>query len=282
MIIRSNCVDLGMDMTLIEPKICRDASNYMVENYSEIVKKIENMGIKEKANDLLHDMFISMVEAEDNGEGFDMEYGIKNSENGTVMDVAQFVYGRAKLYAKNTKYRNDVIERGKFRVLEVNTYYETEMDDKGRVVIGKDGKPKLNKVTTKTKNTLCASTYAASFDQGGDKMEGNDEFQKAFSVACLTDTVDDITEILSLKEQIDFCIDICDNNDIAIINVFKNIDYLAKMVADVNKRKKAAESVFNKITELVNYHDEFAESLRSVLLFSGNNRNAFDAVMSAY
>lgn len=288
MLVNSNTISMGLSASIIEPMINREASKYIVEHYDDIMKHIRKTDVKdEKAHDLLHDVYISIYEAESNGEGFDMEYGSKIDENGeyemNIMDVAQFVHGRVKLYAKNNKYRTDVIENSNISVVQADTVYETEMDKHGNEVIGKDGKVKVVRRVVKHKKTLDISTHAASFNEGADDLlTDNDSFQRAFAMASVADSTDDVTEQLSLRDNIEFCISICDTANVKIINLFKNIDLISQMLGDISKKKKSAEGVFSRLTELAEYHDQFAEALISVLRYSSKNRSAFEAIISTY
>lgn len=272
---------------ILEPVINREASSYIIDNYRNLIGIIKSCDVKEeKANDLLHDVYISIVDAEENGEGFDMEYGSRLNENGEVeanlMSVEQFVIGRIKLYAKNNKYRTDVIEAANGNVNEVHTYYDTEMDEHGREVLNKDGTPKLVKRVESRKVSILMTANAASFNEGGDVTDNNDDFQKAFATAAVADSTDDITEMLSLREQIDYCIDVCNLHGINILNVFKNIDKLAEMLGDYSKKKKTAESVFSKLSELVEYHTDLGANIIEILRYSAKNRAVFEAIIAAY
>lgn len=272
---------------ILEPVINREASGYIIDNYRNLIGIVRSCDVKEeKANDLLHDVYISIVDAEENGEGFDMEYGSRVNEDGEIeanlMSVEQFVIGRIKLYAKNNKYRTDVIEATNGTVNEVHTYYDTEMDEHGHEVLNKDGTPKLVKRVERRKVNILMTANAASFNEGGDVADNNDDFQKAFATAAVADSTDDITEMMSLREQIDYCIDICSLHDVNILNVFKNIDALADMLGDYSKKKKTAESVFSKLSELVEYHTELGTNLIEILRYSAKNRSVFEAIIATY
>lgn len=272
---------------ILEPVINREASSYIIDNYRNLIGIVRSCDVKEeKANDLLHDVYISIVDAEENGEGFDMEYGSHVNEDGEIeanlMSVEQFVIGRIKLYAKNNKYRTDVIEATNGTVNEVHTYYDTEMDEHGHEVLNKDGTPKLVKRVERRKVNILMTANAASFNEGGDVADNNDDFQKAFATAAVADSTDDITEMMSLREQIDYCIDVCSLHDVNILNVFKNIDALANMLGDYSKKKKTAESVFSKLSELVEYHTELGTNLIEILRYSAKNRSVFEAIIATY
>lgn len=272
---------------ILEPVINREASSYIIDNYRNLIGIVRSCDVKEeKANDLLHDVYISIVDAEENGEGFDMEYGSRVNEDGEIeanlMSVEQFVIGRIKLYAKNNKYRTDVIEATNGTVNEIHTYYDAEMNEHGHEVLNKDGTPKLVKRVERRKVNILMTANAASFNEGGDVADNNDDFQKAFATAAVADSTDDITEMMSLREQIDYCIDICSLHDVNILNVFKNIDALANMLGDYSKKKKTAESVFSKLSELVEYHTELGTNLIEILRYSAKNRSVFEAIIATY
>lgn len=284
----SGSTGIGMYASIIEPEINREASEYIQANYYDLIgwisKKLE---IKDdKKYDLLNDVFISVVNSEDDGEGFDMEYGEKmgrsDEDSPNIISCEQFIKGRLKLYAKNNKYRTDIVEHGNSYVYRSDVYYETEVDKNGQVVLGKDGKPKLVRHVNKKKVGVTITSHAASFNQGGDVESNNDDFQKAYAMAAVADSTDDTVEILSLREQIDYCIDVCELHGVHILNMFKNLDMLADLLGEYSKKRKKAESVFSKITELAEYHDEFGETLISILNYSAKNRAAFDLVMATY
>lgn len=278
---------LGLSARIIEPDVNREASTYIINNYSNLISVIRQCGISaEKANDLLHDVYISIVDAEDNGEGFDMEFGSRIDEDNNVdfniMNVEQFVIGRIKLYAKNNKYRNDIIEAFNSYLYETNTYTVAEIDEHGQEVLGKDGKVKTVKKTETKKVNITITAHAASFNEGGDVVENNDDLQKAYASAATADSTDDLNELFSLREQIDYCIDVCSLHNVNILNVLKNIDFLSEMLGDFSKKKKTAESVFKQISELVLENDELAATLMDVIKFSAKNKSAFNLVMSTY
>lgn len=248
--------ELDIPVSLIEAKTSTEACDYLAEHYSELVKIVAKCGVHpSRCEDLIHDVWISLATNELDGEGFDMNYANTKSNN-QILDVSQFVIGRIKLYAKNTRYKTDVSETSTTVVYQNN--------DNGSKFI-------KNRITTKT--------VAASFDDSD--LDSNDSFQKGYAMASITDSTDDLVESYSLREQIDYCIDICETSGLNIINLFKNIDTLSELLG-VQSRKKKSETVFNSITELVEKHNDFAEALLDVLKFSARNRAAFDLVLKTY
>ena len=281
-----NCQNASFDLfaTLVEPEINKEASTYIKDNYNDLITYIRAMEIKEeKSCDLLHDVFVSIVESENDGIGFDMDFGnTDESEDLSVMDVAQFVKGRIKLYAKNSKYRTDVIESVPVSVQKIEYTYEPEVDAKGRVVLGKNGQAKMIKTRIAEKVPVYMTSVAASFTDGGDKLEDNDDFQRAYASAATPDSTDDVLLKDHLREQIDYCIDICELHGVKVINVLKNLDLLADMLGDVSKKKKTADNIFAPLTNLVEYHDELCNSLIDVIRLSASHKNIFNEVISAY
>lgn len=92
----------GMTVGIIEVDN-KVASKYIEENYEEILRRTAYMqGVDaSKVTDLVHDVYISVVNAENNGEGFEIQVDDK------VRSVSDFVYGRIKGYSKNVKYRTN-------------------------------------------------------------------------------------------------------------------------------------------------------------------------------
>jgi len=287
MLIGSESATLELSAFIKEPMVNREASDYIVNHYNDLINIIRRLEIKEeKAQDLIHDVYISIVESEDNGNGFDMEFGSTVNEKGeidvNIMDVSQFVIGRIKLYAKNSKYRTDIVEGANSYITTSQVFYETELDAHGQEVIGKDGKPRQVKKIEKHKVAVMMTSNAASFDDGKDADDINDKFQKAFAIASVADSTEDVAEVLSIREQIDYCIDICNLHNVNLLNILKNMDMLAEMLGDYSKKKKTAEAVFSKITDLVEYHTELADNLMEVFRFSAKNRAAFDSIIATY
>jgi len=269
-----DCTSLCEATMLLEPNLNREASDYIMDNYQSLLMVIRAEGIKdEKAYDLLHDVYLSIYEAEDNGEGFDPNYG------DGVMDVSNFVKGRVRRYASNKKYRTDIMETVTDTIIETEVIESIATDIQGRPIKRK-GKNKTVREVVKRKREITVNVYQASFG-GMDEEDKNDSFQTAYAMASVSDSTDDIAEALSLREQIDTCIDICEMHKFNILNVFKHMDLLASMLA-TGSRKKSADSVFSKLSTLVKEHDELADSLMSVLQFSSKHREIFDAVIATY
>lgn len=274
-----DCFDI--DSVLIEPESNNEASTYIISKYTELIKLIKSLGIKdEKAGDLLHDVFVSICEAEEDGNGFDADYSSKNG-NDNFICVEQFVIGRIKLYAKNVKYRTDTVETGTVSCVSTTCILTPAMDKKG-YILDKFGNPVMERKYVKEKVQVQANVCAASYNQGSDLADINDSFQKAYAMATSADTIEDIAEFYSLKEQIDYCIDVCSLHGVNIINVFKNLDMLADMLGDYSKKKKTAESVFAKLSELVTYHTELGEAITNILTYSASNKSNFEMVLATY
>lgn len=80
------------------------ATEFVEENYDQLVKVAGYMGVDpEKVHDIVHDVYVSLRNSEDNGEGYDETCGNKDG----CISVSEFVYGRMKKYAMNKKYKSN-------------------------------------------------------------------------------------------------------------------------------------------------------------------------------
>lgn len=281
-----NCQNASFDLfaTLVEPEINNEASTYIKDHYTELINYIKQLDIKdEKASDLLHDVFVSIVELENDGDGFNMDFGnTDEKESLSVMDVAQFVKGRIKLYAKNAKYRTDIIESVPVSIKKIEYTYEPEVDAKGRQVVGKNGQVKMIRTRNSENVQIFMTASAASFNDGGDKLEDNDDFQRAYASAHTADSTDDIMIVEELRDRINYCIDVCDLHGVKILNILKNVDSLADMLGDISKKKKTADNIFSALTDLVSYHDELSRDLIEIFKFSANHKAVFSQLISEF
>jgi hypothetical protein len=271
----------GIDAVLVEPEYNNEASTYITNNYNQLLKYVRSLGIKEeKAGDLLQDVFVSIAEAEADGRGYDIDYSLKNG-NDNFMVVEQFVIGRIKKYAKNSRYSTDVVETGRMSYSVTECVESPALNSNG-YMYDKYGNQIMEKHYT-TKNTAIPTTVsAASYNQGNDQTDINDSFQKAYAMATTADSIEDIAELYSLREQIDYCISVCSLHDFNIVNLLKNMDMLADMLGDPSKKKKTADSIFTQLSDLVDYHTDLGEALTSILRYSSSNRTNFDSVIATY
>lgn len=283
MIITAKSVDLGIRAKLFETDINREASDYIIEHYDKLIEYIQTQKVVDKASDLLHDVYLAVKEDEDNGEGYDINYGFDDEQGSDgvrhIISVGQFVYGRIKLYCKNIKYSTEYIEKAKLKIKRREVIYEPSYDSEGNA--------KERKVTKLVKDAIIVTASAATANESNDSaIDNNDEFQMAYSMAMVADSTDDVTELLSLREEIDYCIDVGDLHSIKMLNMFKNMDALAATLEEANgKRKKQSkngDSIFGAIREMVKNHSDFAESLLSILTYAETNRSAFDSIIATY
>lgn len=279
-----NTGDFNLPSKIVEPGMNTEASSYIVNNYKKLIGIIKSYDIcEDKAEDLLSDVYISIRESEADGNGYDMTYSMKNGHD-NIMMVEQFVIGRIKLYAKNDRYRSDVIETGITSYVKTSCYEVPKLDTNG-YVYDKDGNQVMEKKYIKEKINIKASLNAASFNSGNDVADNNDSFQKAYAMAECADapgSIEDVNEYYSLHEQIDYCIDICSMYDVNILNILRNMDKLASLLGDVSRKKKTSDIIFKKLHDIVEYHDEFGTALMNVIRYSMMNRSNFDAVLASF
>lgn len=92
---------------LYDIEINNVASSYIIENLDKLINDVCRMGVtQDKASDLVHDVYISVLNSERDGNGYDA--GI--SDDGGMITVEQFVHGRMKMYSKNSRYHRDISE----------------------------------------------------------------------------------------------------------------------------------------------------------------------------
>ena len=264
-------VNLGICTTLVEPEVNNLASNYIEKNYEKLANFTRAIGIREKCYDLLNDVFISIREAEKEGEGYQMmSY---NNNDSDFITVEQFVKGRIKGYSKNVRYRADIVENASSNVYGSKKIEIETIDEYGNVV--------KNYRTIREKTRVLNSSFASSFNEGEDELDNSDGYQKAYAMAAEKDDLTEIEEMHSLRENIDFCIDICNLYDVNIVNIFKNIDDLAEMLGNSGK-KSSYDGIFDNLTRLVKYHDELGQSIRDVIMFSMKNKEQFEKTICRY
>lgn len=94
----------GMSNKFVEPEISREASEFITNNYNELLVAVREMGVDPcKAEDCVQDVCTSIIRSEARGEGFDMTKG-KTGDG--LISVRQFVFGRLKGYSKHRKYKS--------------------------------------------------------------------------------------------------------------------------------------------------------------------------------
>ena len=180
----------GMNASFIEPKVNTEASDYFAEHFDEIRRQARKMGIHaDYVDDLVTDVWQSIREAELNGNGYD----VSHSNEGDVITVEEFVYGRIKGYSMNIKYRPDISER------------------------------RISKNSTRSIEIIAASSTDTS------ELDKLDNFQKAYALAATYDDIDAIEAEMSLRSNIEFCMGFDEAIGFNIINLLKNIDAFAEV-----------------------------------------------------
>lgn len=234
----------GLECTgLVEPKINHEASTYIVENLNLVIGQARKMvGVDpEKVEDLVQDLIESILRSEARGEGYDVSH---SSDNG-VITVAEFVFGRLKLYSKNTKYQAGASEK--------HVHYR------------KDENGKANSANVDFEVIAASSSADTDFDA----LSG---VQKSYATAKYFDCIDDIDNAISLRQDIELCIKFDSIVGISFLNMFKNIEMFANSAFE--------DSVFEKLRSAMGKYSELREALHSVISASATDRHAFDLVVA--
>lgn len=179
----------GMVASFIEPVINTEASDFMTNNLSSIRNQVRKMGVdQDKIDDLIGDVWLSIHEAELRGEGYD----ISHSNEGDVITVEEFVYGRIKRYSLNSRYHSQFVER------------------------------RVSKKADKNVEVVSASCSDAS------DLDNLDGFQKAYAMAASYDDMDKLESELSLRKNIEFCMTFDDVIGFKFLNLLKNLSVFSE------------------------------------------------------
>lgn len=228
---------------LVEMDINHEASEYIVENLSTITRQARKMvGVDpEKVEDLVQDLIESILRSESRGEG----YSISHSDDGKVITVAEFVYGRLKGYSRNAKYQAGSSERH---------------------IVSRT-------VNGKTSQSVDFEVISASSHNETD-LDSMSAVQRAYATAHSYDnSIEDIDAVVSLRQDIEFCLDFNEVVGFNFLNLFKNIDMFQSLDFE--------SSMFDRLRDAMNFHTELKEALHNVLTACVSNRSAFDTVVAA-
>lgn len=224
----------GMMAAFIEPVVNTEASQYIASHLSEIRNQTRKMGVdQDKVDDLVSDVWLSIREAELNGNGYDISHSNEND----VITVEEFVYGRIKGYSMNNKYRAGAMER------------------------------RVSKDSTKNIEIISASCSDAS------DLDNLDGFQKAFALAATYDDIDNVEAEMSLRSNIEFCMSFDEQIGFKLINLLKNIDLFSQV--------GFSSSLFDKLKEAIEYHDEFGAAFKEVMSVAVSSKPVFEAVVDS-
>lgn len=223
-------------------EINNEASRYIEENFDKLVKWAhyktkEPVDMFDKALNLVEDVYISIKEAENNGNG----YSLEKSNDGDIVTVEQFVYGRLEGYSKNIRYR-----------------FMPGVSEYRRVG------------TDKNSDNIFSVTCASS--NGDEEAENLSAIQLAFNNAPAYDDIIESDIDVSLRQNIDFCLEFRSRTSIDILRIFNNIEHLAKYELD--------PQMFSSLRKLMNYHEDLKEAFIQVMEASRNNRQHFMSVLA--
>lgn len=269
-------------VNLEEKEIDRSASEYIQKNYESLLWYVRsNLKVcADKANDLLHDVYISVVQAENNGEPFCEDYISRNGEEISI-NVETFIRKRLSLYSRGSKYSNKVVDSKKVTACEWYTVDENTLDLDGNII----GTKKVRKKRAVSSRIVVSTADLTADTQDDDGHEINDSFQYAYARAAVEDNVENIAEFVSLRDEISFCIDICSGYGIDILGILKNIDYIVERMDAIRESTKARvdkADVFKKLQKLVEFHDEFGEALRGIIEYSAVDRAGLNMVLATF
>lgn len=180
----------------MEPVVNREASNFISEHYGELVQKAREMGVdSSKVEDIVQDVTVSILKAEEVGDGYDMTRGNKDD---SVISVRQFVFGRLKGYSKNKEYRKPT--ESSIPKPEGNGYFMNEIP------------------SSETSSDL-------------DKLSA---CQKAYSLAADYDSLSDVEDMQAFEEELDYILQFDKVFDYRLSAFLKNIEYFKENFESVD------------------------------------------------
>lgn len=214
-----------------EMEVNKEGSEYIVRNYYNILKRLD----KEYGSDLLNDLYINLLKAEERGEGYNMAYVEKG-----FITVEQFIFARIKLYKKNPKYRAAYLNSTKNGSNVVQPCFETE-------------------------------EVPSSFT--GDDVTEMNSYQRELSYASV-DPEYDLMDRKYAKEDLEYCLDFEPNIEIPLVGFLIHIDEITE--------KKVDPSIFTRLRETLEYHNEFKDSLLRLLVYRTKHRLEFEELLRHY
>lgn len=231
--VESNYMEL-IGLGPIEVDVDHEASTYMVENYDMILRQAVKMGVDPvKVEDLVQDVYISLLDGENNGNG----YSIEHSRSGSVITVADFVFGRLKGYSKNSRYRAGVERHG-----------ASTVENSIEIVCASSSSSDTSDLDSMQRAYMMAPSY------DGDEMEN--------------------TEILaSLRQDLELCLDFNEVVGFDLRNLFTSIDQFSG---------EFGNSLFEKLSKALNYHTDFGDAFKNVLMAAKINRVMFEDIVAEY
>ncbi len=229
----------GMEAAFIEPKVNKEASTFITEHLEEIRKQVRKMNISiDMVDDIISDVWLSIHEAELRGEGFD----VSHSDDGDLITVEEFVYGRIKRYSMNSRYHSDVSERH----------------------LSKD-------------RTRSVEVYSASCMDSSD-LDNLDAFQKAYALAASYDDISDIEAEMSLKSNIELCTDYNNIVGFNVINFFKNIDTINVMLSG---KVEFNTGIFDRLKDAMAKHPDFCTAFKEVMMMATHKKPVFESIVGS-
>ena len=231
--VERNYNELNCDV-LVEPDVNHLASSYIAENYEMVINSARKFpGVDPyKVEELVHDVWISIMQSENEGEGFD----ISHSNVGDIITVDKFVFGRLKLYAKNRKYSRDGVDRH---------ISSRRSDGKSVAFVDFD------------------ITFASADTSDPDQMSS---IQRAYyNASTYEDNIEAVNDALSLRQNIEFCLEFNSLVGFNFINLFKNIELFSGHVDS---------SIFDGLHEVIERNEELSEALFNVLTCAKHSKRA--------
>lgn len=155
-----------------------------------------------------------------------------------AMSVAQYVHSRINKYAKNNQYSGKAMD--------------IKYDKEGNV------------------------EYIAKTVSIGSDEDTEDEFSYGYrNAASPEDITKDVEDELSIRDELEFCIDICELGKFDLVTFLRKRENLSKLVGD----DRARTGPVAKLANLASYHDEMGECLKNVVEYAQRHFTKFSKLL---
>lgn len=226
--------------SLCETSENRDTSHYIETHYDELLSYTRRVVKKTKkcsasAEDILQDVYISVKNLEDNGQ---LDEIIVDS-----IPVQQAVKARIKKFALNVAYVTGA---------EIHMSYSRERGHYSSVHI---------------------ESADSNFNTNTDiDLDSLNSFQKAYAVAATYGELELVDDMISLKQDIEYCISVSDEMGFNMMALLKNIEAFN---CEFDKR------IMEKVSVMARKNMAFADAIRNILTCSKENKGLFNSIVEA-
>ena len=203
---------LGLSSNLFEPETNNEASHFFETKYNDLCK-LGRKQVGNKYQELLHDVYVSILVKEREGEAFNANYF-----EGTMISVEEYVISKIMACSKNKKYTDNNIKK----VIEKKKVVHKSNISINDVIVLKSNTYRMQRKEVIYMECLVGSTVQSDSIERTSTNSPIVAYMNTVSEAA-NNSVLEAEERMCIRENIETCIDICGIRGINIINIFKSI-----------------------------------------------------------